>query len=85
MERPPVRHMRVARIHIGRIVKGVATIVRTREAWNIGIVGRGSPDGIGRIDLIRNRQSRVDPPKRATSATVPGRIRDRESNIGGGR
>jgi len=81
--RPPVRHVLVARVHIGRIVEGVAIIIRPREAWNVGVVGRRSPDRIRRIDVIRNRQSRVDTPRRAISATVPGGISDWDRSIGG--
>ena len=72
IERPPVRHVLVTRIHVGRIVEGIATIVRARVAWNIGIVGRRSPNGIRRIGLIRHRDSRVDSPNERRRRAGPG-------------
>jgi len=49
-----MRHMMIARIHIGRIMESIAIIVGARVAGNVGIVGRGSVSGIGRTGLVRN-------------------------------
>ena len=57
VEHSPLRHMLIARIHIGRIMEGIATILGARVAGNVGIVGRGSVGGIGRIGLVRNHDA----------------------------